>query len=136
MQLSSYLFFNGQCEAAFKFYEQCLGGKIEGMKTHAETPAEANVPAKWRDKILHACMIVGESVLMGSDAPPDHFKQPQGFSVSIQLNDTVKGERTFKELAEGGTVLMPFQQTFWAAGFGMCVDQFGIPRMVNCERGA
>ncbi len=70
------------------------------------------------------------------DAVPDHFKQPQGFSVSIQLNDEAKGERIFEELAEGGTVLMPFQQTFWAAGFGMCVDQFGIPWMVNCERGA
>ena len=72
MQLNSYLFFNGQCETAFKFYEQCLGGKIVAMLTHAGTPAEENVPPEWRNKILHARLTVGDSVLMGSDAPPGH----------------------------------------------------------------
>src|SRR2546422_983396 len=72
MQLNSYLFFNGQCETAFKFYEQCLGGKIAAMLTHAGTPAEENVPPEWRNKILHARLTVGDSVLMGSDAPPGH----------------------------------------------------------------
>jgi PhnB protein len=70
MQLNAYLYFNGQCEAAFKFYEQLLGGKIEAMFSHAGTPAEQHVPPEWRDKIVHARLSVGGSVLMGSDAPP------------------------------------------------------------------
>ena len=134
MQLNPYLFFNGQCEAAFKFYAQVLGGKIDGMLTHAGTPAEQQVPAEWRDKIMHARLIVGDQVLMASDAPPDHYEKPTGFSVSIQIEDKAEAERIFNALAEGGKVQMPFGQTFWAAGFGMCIDRFGIPWMVNCEK--
>ena len=134
MQLNPYLFFNGQCEAAFKFYAQVLGGKIDGMLTHAGTPAEQQVPAEWRDKIMHARLIVGDQVLMASDAPPDHYEKPTGFSVSIQIKDKAEAERIFNALAEGGKVQMPFGQTFWAAGFGMCADRFGIPWMVNCEK--
>jgi PhnB protein len=133
MQLNPYLFFNGQCEEAFKFYAQVLGGKIDGMLTHAGTPAEQQVPAEWRDKIMHARLIVGDQVLMASDAPPDHYEKPSGFSVSIQIKDKAEAERIFNELAEGGKIQMPFGQTFWAAGFGMCADRFGIPWMVNCE---
>jgi len=135
MQLDSYLFFN-QCEAAFKFYAQVLGGKIEAMMTHAGTPAEEQVPAEWRDKILHARLVVGDQALMASDAPPGRYDKPQGFSVSIGLTDLPKAERIFNALAENGTVQMPFQPTFWAAGFGMCVDRFGIPWMVNCGQPA
>jgi PhnB protein len=133
VQLNPYLLFNGQCEAAFKFYAETLGGKIETMLTHAGTPAEEHVPAEWLDKILHARLTVGDQVLLASDAPPGRYEQPKGFSVSIQLKDKANGERIFKVLAEGGTIQMPFEKTFWAAGFGMCVDRFGIPWMVNYE---
>ena len=124
--------FNGDCEAAFKFYEQLLGGKIEGLMTNAGSPVEDQVPAEWRNKILHARMTIGEEALMASDAPPGRYEKPKGFSVSIQLKDVGKGEQIFNELAEGGTVGMPFQKTFWSPGFGMCTDRFGIPWMVNC----
>jgi PhnB protein len=133
MQLNPYLLFNGQCEAAFKFYAETLGGKIESMLIHAGTPAEEHVPAEWRDKIMHARLTVGDQVLLASDAPPGRYEQPKGFSVSIQLKDKANGERIFKALADGGTIQMPFEKTFWASGFGMCVDRFGIPWMVNCE---
>jgi PhnB protein len=133
MQLNSYLFFNGQCEAAFKFYEQCLGGKIDAMLTHAGTPVEGQVPANWRDKIMHARLVVGDAVLMGSDAPPEHFQQPQGFSVALGVDEPAEAERIFNALADKGTVRMPIQQTFWALRFGMLVDRFGIPWMINCE---
>jgi PhnB protein len=73
---------------------------------------------------------------MASDAPPDHYKVPNGFSVSIQLKDTSEGERIFNALAENGKVTMPFEKTFWAARFGMLVDRFGIPWMINCEQAA
>ena len=80
-----YLVFNGQCEAAFKFYERVLGGKILAMFTHAGTPAEEQVPPEWLDKIMHVTLKAGDTILMGSDAPPDHFKTPQGFSVNIAV---------------------------------------------------
>ena len=70
MRLNTYLVFNGQCEAAFKFYEQCLGGKIVGMFTHAGTPAAAQVPPEWLNKIMHVTLQVGDDVLMGCDSPP------------------------------------------------------------------
>lgn len=133
MQLNPYLLFNGDCAQAFKFYEQTFGGKIETMTTHAGTPAEEHVPAEWRDKILHASMRIDGQVLMASDAPPGRYDRPQGLSVSISLNDRERAERIFNALAENGTIQMPFEKTFWASGFGMCVDRFGIPWIVNCE---
>lgn len=131
MQMNPYLLFDGQCEAAFKFYEKCLGGKIEAMMPHEGTPAAEHVPAEWRSKILHARMVIGDQVLMASDAPPGRQEKPQGFSVNLGFKDPAEAERTFQALAENGTVQMPFQKTFWSAGFGMLVDRFGIPWMVN-----
>jgi len=136
MQLNSYLHFSGQCEQAFKFYEKCLGGKIDAMIAHEGTPAAEHVPAAWRSKIVHARMTVGDQVLMGMDAPPESFNQPQGFHVNIGVKDTAEGKRIFQALAENGTVIMPFGPTFWAPGFGMAVDQFGTPWMINCEPAA
>lgn len=119
MQVNPYLTFNGNCEEAFKFYQKCLGGEIVAMITHAGTPAEAHVPAEWRDKIMHARLVVEDAVLMASDAPPDRYQQPRGISVSLQLKDPDKAESIFHALAEGGTVQMPIGETFWAAKFGM-----------------
>jgi PhnB protein len=136
MQVNPYLSFNGQCEAAFKFYAQCLGGKIEVMKTYGDSPMANQVSSEWRNKILHARLRVGDMVLMGSDAPPERYEKPQGFSVSLGIDDPAAAERIFHALAENGTVTMPIQQTFWALRFGMLVDRFGIPWMVNCEQTA
>ena len=136
MQLHPYLLFNGRCEEAFRFYAECLSGRIEAMIPHAGSPAEQHVPPEWRSKILHARLSVGEQVLMASDAPPGRFEKPQGFSVSINVTDPAEAGRIFRALAENGTITMPMEQTFWAARFGMCVDRFGIPWMVNCEQPA
>lgn len=133
MQLNAYLIFDGQCEAAFKFYEQCLGGKIEAISRYGETPAAESVPPEGRDRILHARLVVGDAVLMGSDSPPEQPEVPQGFYVSIGVDNTEDAERIFKALAENGTVRMPIGPTFWAALFGMLVDRFGIPWLVNCD---
>ena len=133
MKTNPYLTFNGECEAAFKFYERCLGGKIEAMMAHAGTPAEEHVPPEWRDKIMHACLSLGDTLLMASDAPPDRYEKPQGFSVTLRIDDPQEAERTFDALAENGTIQMPLQQTFWATRFGMLVDRFGTPWMINCE---
>jgi len=136
MQLNAYLLFKGNCEEAFNFYEKCLGGKIEAMIPHAGTPAEQHVSPEWRNKIMHARLVVGNAVLMGSDAPLDKFEEPKGFSVSLNTNDPAEAERLFHALEQGGTVKMPIQQTFWSPRFGMLVDRFGIPWMVNCTEAA
>jgi PhnB protein len=135
-EVNAYLLFNGECEAAFKFYEKCLGGKIETAMTHGDSPMSEKVPPEWRKKIMHARMTVGNTVLMGSDAPPDRYEEPKGFSLSVGTKDPAEAERMFNELAAGGKVQMPLQQTFWAAKFGMLVDRFGIPWMINCEQPA
>lgn len=133
MRLNPYLHFNGQCEAAFKFYESCFGGKIVAMMTFAETPMADQFPAPWRGKIVHARLMVGDQVLMGSDAPPERYQAPKGFSVTIGVETPAEAERIFHTLADQGTVQMPLQKTFWARAFGMLVDRFGIPWMINCE---
>jgi PhnB protein len=132
MQINPYLFYNGNCEAAFKFYEKVLGANIEVMLTHAEAPESMPTPPEWKKKIMHGKISVGGEVLMASDAPPGHFRQPQGFSVSLTVENPEDAERKFKALSEGGSVNMPFGKTFFSKGFGMCVDQFGIPWMVYC----
>jgi PhnB protein len=129
--LSAYLFYDSNCEAAFKFYEKTLGGKIEMMLRNEEAPPEMPSPPERKHKIMHARMTIGAQVLMASDAPPDHFHKPQGFAVSLTVADPAEAERTFKALSEGGSVNMPFGKTFFSKGFGMCNDQFGIPWMVN-----
>ena len=136
MKLSPYLSFNDECEVAFKFYEQCLDGKIDAMMTYGDSPMAEQTPPEKLDKIMHASITVGDTVMMGSDAPPNYFEKPQGFSVSLVLTDPDEAERVFNALAENGTVQMPIQETFWAARFGMLVDRFGTPWMINCDLAA
>ena len=136
MQLNPYLTFNGQCEEAFKFYAQSLGGKIVAMMTHEGTPMAENTPPEWLKKIIHARVMVGDKILMGSDAPPDHYKPMQGFSVTLGIDEPAEADRVFHALSQGGTVTMPIQETFWARRFGMLVDRFGTPWMINCEKAA
>jgi len=136
MKLSPYLVFNGQCEEAFKFYETCMGGKIEGLFTYASSPAAGMVPPECGSKVMHARLSLEGQVLMACDSPPDHYKEPTGFSVSLEMKDPADAERIFNALAENGKVQMPLQKTFWSASFGMVVDRFGIPWMINCEQPA
>jgi PhnB protein len=132
MQLSPYLVFDGKCEAAFKFYAKVLGGKIEAMMPHEGTPAAEHVPSEWRSKIIHARLVAGDKVLMGSDAPPDRYEAMKGMSVMLGVEKPVEAQRIFDALAEGANVRMPLQKTFWAERFGMLVDRFGTPWMINC----
>jgi len=94
----------------------------------------AQAPAGWENKVMHGRMNIGGMILMGSDAPPERYQQPQGFSVSLSVKDVGESERIFAELSQNGNLQMPIQKTFWSARFGMFVDQFGIPWMVNCEQ--
>jgi PhnB protein len=136
MQLSPYLNFNGQCEAAFKLYQECLGGTMQFKMTWGESPMADQVPAEMRDKIIHASLIIGETVLLGADSPPDQYEEPRGIAVTVPTKTVADAERIFKALSEGGKVTMPLQQTFWSPGFAMLVDRFGIPWMINTEQAA
>jgi PhnB protein len=133
MQMNPYLSFKGDCEAAFKFYEQSLGAELGALFRYGESPMAGDVPAGWSDKIMHGSLTLGGQVLMGGDVAPDRYEEPKGFSLSLQINRTGEAERVFHALAKGGRVVMPLEKTFWAALFGMIVDRFGMPWLINCE---
>jgi PhnB protein len=134
MRLNTYLHIDGKCEEAFRFYERCLGGKIEFLLRYGESPMAEQTPAEWRDKVMHVRLVQGDNMLMGDDCPPGLEEPMKGFSLSIIVQDPTEAERLFAALGEGGSVRMPMQETFWASRFGMLVDRFGTPWMVNCEK--
>jgi PhnB protein len=132
MQISPYLSFKGECEAAFKLYEQCLGGKPGAMFRYGGSPMAGDVPADWSDKIMHGSITVAGQVLMGADNASQQYEQPKGFSLALHMKSAAEGERIYRELSKGGKVVVPFAKTFWAEGFAMIVDRFGIPWAINC----
>ena len=104
MEINPYLSFRGDCEAAFRFYEKCLDGKIGEIFRYAGTPMADQVPADWQNKVMHAGLAIGGLILMGGDVAPDGYEKPKGFSLSIQIKSTTQAERIFHLLAEDGTV--------------------------------
>ena len=134
MKLVPYLTFDGNCEAAFLFYEQVFGGKIEDKMTWGSSPVETPVSDEWHEKVMHMSIQIGDQTIMGSDNPPNYFKQPQGMSVSVQADSAQAAEQIFSALAKNGSVQMDMEKTFWAERFGMVTDQFGIPWMINCDK--
>lgn len=134
MKLNPYLNFNGNCKAAFHFYEEHLGGKIAAMMTHAEAPAALNTPENWRSAILHARIEIGGTELMGSDVPTNHFEQIHSSYLSLTVDSPEEAEQKFAILTHDGQVFMPLQETFWAFRFGILRDRFGILWMISAER--
>jgi len=132
MQLDTYVFFNGNCAEALALYQAAFGAQIDTLIRFRDTPDAANVPAEWHDKVMHAMFSLGSSEVMVSDGqfgqPP---KEYHGFTFSIAADDAESGERTFNILSEGGTVITPWQSTFFTAGFGMLKDRFGVPWLIN-----
>jgi PhnB protein len=136
VQCNAHLTFDGQCEAAFRFYAQCLGGKVVLLLTFGNSPMADRTPPEWHGRILHATLVFGDQQLTGADAFPNQYRRPQGFNVLLHIEDTAEAERIFAALADKGTVEMPIAETFWARRFGMVVDRFGTPWMINCGDGA
>jgi PhnB protein len=136
MKIYAYLNFDGHCAEAFRLYERVLGGKIEMMMTHGESPFADQTPAAQKDRILHVRLAVGDQVLMGSDAPPEFKVKPQGFAVSLFVDSAADADRIFNALAQGGQVTLPIDRSFWAERFGMVVDRFGTSWMINYEGAA
>ena len=135
MKLNPYLAFDGRCREAFEFYEKALGGKIVFIQTIGESPMAASTPPEAHGRVMHASLHVGDQVLQGADAPPGQFTKPAGFCVATHFDDVFEAERVFNALAQDGKVQMPFQATFWAKGFGMVIDRFDTPWIVNVGAG-
>jgi PhnB protein len=134
MKLCPYLNFNGNCQAAFRFYEEHLGGKISFMMTHAEAPAPQNVRPEWGSAILHARMTIGDTDLMASDIPPEQQEPMRSCYLNLGVSNAREAERIFSVLEKGGQVIMPMQETFWASRFGILRDQFGVLWMVGADQ--
>ena len=137
MYLSPYLFFDGDCEAAFALYAQTLRGEIEMLMRYGEAPGADGNPAL-RDRVIHACLTFGGQRLMGSDAcPPQHpYTKVEGFFVCANLDSAAEARRVFDAFVEGGQVLAPLDKTFFSEAWGMLVDRFGTPWMINCVKEA
>lgn len=129
--ISPYLLFKGNCEEAVNFYQNCLGGELS-VRRFGDT--EMPVDEEYKNKIMHAELTIGELKIMFSDGAP-HRNVVSGDNIQINLgfDDEIKLEEVFNKLAEGGTVTMPIEVTFWQAKFGMLVDKFGIRWMLNCS---
>lgn len=134
-QINAYLFFDGTCAEAMRFYERTLGGKMEMMMTHAQAPDAPPSPPGAGERIMHARLSIdGGGTLMASDSMVGQpYGGMKGFSLSLGYGTVAEGKRIFDALAAGGQVTMPFAKTFWAEGFGMLVDRYGTPWMVNVE---
>lgn len=133
--MQAYLTFNGNCAEALAFYAQALGGKVIFSMTFGDSPMGEQTPASHKDKIMHATLEARGHQLMASDAPPEWpFEGYKGFTLSVQGNDVDDGRKLFDALSAGGQVTMPYGPQFWAVGFGMLTDRFGVPWMVNCEK--
>lgn len=130
MKINPYIHFAGTCEEAFAYYGKAIGAKTTVIMKVGGSPAEEHMPKDWKDKVLHGEVTIDGHVLMATDAPPSFYSKPQGFSVTLHVDDVADAERKFKALADGGSIGMPFAATFFAKGFGMCVDKFGIPWQV------
>lgn len=132
--MSVYLWFSGNCREAMRFYQEVLGaGKLELM-TYGDHPEGASMPGCSPDQVMHASINLGGQFLMGSDVPAKSFRAPQGVDIHLEYRDPDRAEAVFDRLCEGGSMKMPFVQTFWAYRFGALTDRFGHGWMISSEK--
>ncbi|MGO9257595.1 MAG: VOC family protein [Bryobacteraceae bacterium] len=134
MKLHTYLNYGGNCEQAFRFYEQHLGGKITMMMTHGQMPNPNDVSPDWKNAILHARMTIGEAEIMGADVPPERFQPMRSAYLSLTVDSIEEAERIYALLSDGGQIFMPMEETFFAFRFAMLRDRFGTSWMILNER--
>lgn len=133
MKTTPYLNFNGDCREAFEFYAGVLNAKIEAMISMGDSPIAGEMPPETHDSIMHAYLVAGDVELMASDAMGGQYDKPAGLYVSLHVDSPDEADRIFNAFAVDGTVTMPLEETFWAKRFGMLIDRFGTPWMVNCS---
>ena len=132
MAFHPYLFFGGNCREAFTRYQEIFGGELV-LLPMSEAPSDEPVPPEMADVIMHAALTFDGNLLMASDDPTGGFEGVRGMFVNYSAADVADAERVFEALAEGGEVTQPLAETFFSPKFGMCVDRFGTPWMVNTE---
>ena len=133
MDVTPYLTFDGNCEAACEFYAEVFGGDITALQRVRNSPVADQLPPEVQDKVLHASVGIGPRDIYASDALMGPYEPPRGIRISVSFPDRDRAIRIFKRLAKDGTTVMPFERTFWAEGFGMCTDRFGTPWMISCD---
>jgi PhnB protein len=134
MKLHTYLNYGGNCEEAFRFYEKHLGGKITMVMTQGEMPGAKDVPPEVAKKVLHARLELGETAIMASDVPPEHFEPMRSAYLSLSVASSTEADRIYALLSDGGEIFMPIDETFFAFRFGMLRDKFGTSWMILHER--
>ncbi len=132
MRLDIYLNYRGNCEQAFRFYEQQLGGKITGMIRHREQP-NPNIPSDWQDKVLHARIDIGATTVMGADIPS--AEPMRSAYLTLSLEGAEEAERVYALLAAGGEIFMKMEKTPFANRFAMLRDRFGTSWMLLHQPG-
>ena len=132
MKLDIYLNYRGNCEQAFRFYEQHLGGKITSMMRHGELPDPGNVPGDWKNAILHARIGIGSTVVMGADIPS--AEPMRSAYLTLRVDTDEEAERLYALLSDGGQIFMKMEETFFASRFAMVRDRFGTSWMLLHER--
>jgi PhnB protein len=131
MKLDIYLNYPGHCKEALQFYEQHLGGKITMMRPHSEFPGNPNIPADWKDAVLHARMELGGATLMAADIP--NAEPMRSAYLTLRLNSDAEAEKVYDLLQDGGEIFMKMEQTFFASRFAMLRDRFGTSWMLLHE---
>jgi PhnB protein len=132
--LNPYINFNGEADQAIALYQRALGARTENIMRWKDMP-DAKVSGAEGNRVMHALLHVGSGELMVADTPPDQPARPgDNAHINLSFDDTSDMERKFKALAEGGSVTMPLQDTFWGARFGMLKDRFGVQWMFNCQK--
>ncbi len=133
MKINPSLHFNGCCRAAFEKYQRVFGGTLQTMLSYGDSPMAAQVDRAFHHHIMHATLLLGDNELSGADMQPAHYRKPQGFSITLSLEGVERARGIFDALAQGGEIGFPFQTTFWSPGYGMVVDEFGIPWELNAS---
>jgi PhnB protein len=134
MRVDPFLNFGGNCEQVFRFYEQHLGGEITMLMRRAEQPGQAATWPGWEQSVQYAIMNIGETQIMGSDVPPDHFQPMRSVYLSLAVDSAAEAERIWALFSDGGQIFMPLEETFFATRFGQLRDKFGTSWMILASK--
>lgn len=132
MKSSVALWFNGNCAAAFEFYEHLLGARRMFELTWGDSPMASEAPAHWHSKICHATLVLAGTTFNGCDVLPGTYQPPRGASIVLNIDELPEADRLFAGLAAHGDTRVAPRETFWARRYAAVVDQFGIAWDINC----
>lgn len=134
MHVQPYVFLDGRCEEAVEFYRRALGAEVSMLLRYRDSPDQAYIPPGSADKVMHAALRIGDTMLFASDGMCKGSPRFEGISLSLTAKDSVEAERLFAALSDGGQVQMPMGETFFADRFGMVADRFGVSWMIIAEK--